>query len=126
MLTRPLKHWLVGIISVIITILIMRLLPASYQLTWQPMWGVVIFVPILAIVNAILGNILRLLTLPISCMTLGLLGFVINAIVFWVAGSATGAETGNGHSIGFIISLIGSVLYTAISVPLSSLFKERR
>lgn len=44
----------------------------------------VIFGIILAIVNLILGTILRIITLPLRILTLGLFSFVISAIVVLV------------------------------------------
>lgn len=40
---------------------------------------------ILGLVNATLGNILRFLTLPLTCLTLGLFGLVVNAVVLIIA-----------------------------------------
>ena len=41
--------------------------------------GIVVLALIFGVVNALIGRIVRLLTLPISFMTMGLVGFVINA-----------------------------------------------
>ncbi len=124
MLKRAVIRWLIGIISMFITAAILNLLPPQYQLKWNSIWGIVVFVPVLALVNAVIGTVLRLLSMPITCMTLGLFSFVINAIIFWIAGSATGAHSGKGAPIGFIVSLIGSILYTLISAPISALVRE--
>jgi putative membrane protein len=40
--------------------------------------GIVVLAVIFGVVNALIGRIVRLLTLPISFMTMGLIGFVIN------------------------------------------------
>lgn len=113
------KKWLIGIVAILITVYVASLLPPTFRFTWSPIWKVIIFVPVLAITNAILGTILRLLSLPITCLTLGLIGFVINAIVFWIAGLATGAQ------MGFWSPLFGSICYTLISTPLSWVIKEK-
>ena len=126
MMKRHLMNWLIGVVAVIITVLIMRLLPDKYRLVWSPEWWIAVFVPVLALANAIIGGILRMLAMPITCLTLGLFSFVINAIVFWIAAYLTHGQSGAGQPIGFLTALIGSVLYTLISAPLSSLVKERR
>lgn len=123
---RSVLKWAIGVIALIITVWLMGLLPKNLELRWGSPWGIVVFVPLLAVVNAVLGTVLRLFALPINCATLGLFGFVINALLFWLAGCATGARTGAGQPIGFLGSLIGSIVYTAISSPLSSLVKERQ
>ena len=43
-------------------------------------------VAVLAVVNALIRPIVTLFTLPISCLTLGLFSFVINAFMFWIVG----------------------------------------
>jgi len=113
---RHIYRWIVGIISVVITVYIVKAL--GLKLTWPDIWGEVIFVPVLALVNIFIGSILRLFAAPITCITFGLFGFVINAIVFWIAGSATGAK------MTFWSALVGSILYSVISMPLSRLIKE--
>ena len=87
-----LLRWAVGVVAILATVQVMKALPPQYGLEWRSVWGMVVFVPVFALVNAVVGSILRLLSLPITCVTFGLFGFVINAIVFYVAGSATGAR----------------------------------
>lgn len=124
---RHIYRWIVGIISVVITVYIVHAL--GLKLSWglYPFrltdhvvldWGLVAFVPVLALVNIVIGSILRLFSAPITCITFGLFGFVINAIVFWIAGSATGAK------MTFLSVLVGSILYSVISMPLSRLIEE--
>lgn len=115
---QSILRWGVGVIAVVITVKILAFL--GLPLTWPNTWGIIIFVPVLAVVNAIIGSILRLFALPITCITFGLFGFVINAIVFWIAGWATGAN------MTFISALVGSILYTVISAPLGWMIKENR
>lgn len=120
MMKRSLLKWLIGVIAILLTVQITnRLLPDAFSLEWQTITGAVIFVPVLAAVNAILGSLLRMLSMPITCMTLGLFGFVINAVVFLIAGKLTGA------SMGFPGAFAGSILYTVISTPLSWTIKEK-
>ena len=40
---------------------------------------------VLGLLNATLGRVLKILTLPLRCLTLGLFSLVVNAIVLWVA-----------------------------------------
>ncbi len=126
MLKRSVLKWVVGVVAVLITVFLMGLLPKGLQLEWPDSWRIAVFVPVFAVVNAVIGSIVRFFSLPINCLTLGLFGFVINALMFWIAGSLTGAQKGTGEPIGFVTSLIGSILYTVISAPLSVLIKERK
>jgi putative membrane protein len=126
MLKRKFYKWGIGVAAILIAVWLMGNLPEAMQLKWPSIWGAVVFVPVLAIINAILGTVVRFFALPINCMTLGLFGFVVNAVMFWIAGGLTHAQTGAGKPIGFLVSLIGSILYTFISAPLSILIKERK
>ena len=118
MIRRMLLRWLIGIVAVLITIQLARLL--GLTLAWIPAWKVIAFIPVLAVANAIIGNLLRFFSAPITCLTLGLFGFVINALVFWIAGTATGAH------MTFLSALFGSICMTVIAAPLNHLIKENR
>lgn len=115
---RLVLRWLVGVIAMLITGILARAL--GLHLNWEPPWHVIIFVPVLAIINAVIGPILRLLSLPITCLTFGLFSFIISALLFWLAGRATGARM-DLLGVGF-----GSVVYGVLSTALSWFIKEKR
>ena len=72
---------------------------------------------ILGLVNAVLRPLLLLLTLPVTLLTLGLFIFVINGLMFWLAGSMI-----EGFVVGsFSSAVFGSLLYSVVSWALSSL-----
>lgn len=74
-------------------------------------------VAILAFVNATLGNILKFLTLPLSCLTLGLFAFVINAAMLFLVG-----QWSIGFTIGdFWSALVGAILISIANSILSNL-----
>ena len=60
---------------------------------------------VLGLANAIIRPILRLIALPITCLTLGLFSVVINAALFW----ATGQITPGYHVRGLISALFGTL-----------------
>ena len=78
---------------------------------------------VLGLVNAVIRPILVILTLPVTVLTLGLFLFVLNALLFWLV-----AETVPGFRVtGFVAALIGSLLYSLITLVTSRLlFKERK
>ena len=66
----------------------------------------------LGLVNAVVRPLLVILTLPVTLLTLGLFLFVINALLFWFV-----AEVVQGFTVtGFIGALIGSILYSLITL----------
>ena len=77
---------------------------------------------VLGLVNALVRPVLVLLTLPVTVLTLGLFLFVINAFLFWFT-----AEIVQGFRVtGFVAALIGSVLYSLITLVTSWLLFPRR
>ena len=72
---------------------------------------------LLGLVNAVVRPLLLLLTLPVTVLTLGLFIFVINGLMFWLAGSLI-----EGFVVGgFWPAVLGSLLYSAVSWALTSL-----
>jgi putative membrane protein len=63
---------------------------------------------VLGLLNTLVRPLLVLLTLPVTLITLGLFLFVINALMFWTAGSVLAGF----HVAGFGAALIGSLLYS--------------
>ena len=72
---------------------------------------------LLGLVNTVVRPVLILLTLPATLLTLGLFLFVINSLMFWLAGSMI-----DGFAVeSFWSAFFGSLLYSLISWALSSL-----
>jgi putative membrane protein len=73
-------------------------------------------VALLAILNATLGKILKLLTIPLNCMTLGLFSFVINALILWLTANAGFGLKITGDTLQqALAALVGSILISAIN-----------
>lgn len=72
---------------------------------------------VLGLLNMLVKPVLVFLTLPITIVTLGLFLIVLNALLFWFAGSIL-----KGFQVaGFWWALAGAVLYSLISGLLSRL-----
>ena len=85
-------------------------------------WTALIAALVLGLVNAVIRPLLVLLTLPVTLLTLGLFLFVINALLFWFV-----AEVVQGFKVeGFMAALIGSILYSVITLVTSWLLFPRR
>lgn len=74
----------------------------------------------LALINATVGKLLKLLALPITCLTLGLFSLVINAAMLQLAGSL---ELGFRVD-GFVPALIGSTVLAVINAILGTLIPD--
>ena len=73
-------------------------------------------VAILSFLNATMGRFLKFLTLPLSCLTLGLSSLVINALVLWIAASFSfGFTITKGGLYGFIAAFVASIIISFIN-----------
>ncbi|HEY2627716.1 MAG TPA: phage holin family protein [Usitatibacter sp.] len=85
-------------------------------------WSALIAAIILGLVNAVIRPLLVILTLPATILTLGLFIFVINALLFWFV-----AEIVRGFTVdGFMAALIGSILYSIVTLITSWLLFSSR
>jgi putative membrane protein len=77
---------------------------------------------VLGLVNTLIRPVLVLLTLPVTLLTLGLFIFVINGLLFWLAGSGFIA----GFRVdGFRAAFFGAIVYSVISWALSALVRPK-
>ncbi len=77
---------------------------------------------VIGLVNSLIRPILALLTLPLNCLTFGLFGFVLNAILFWVAGNSV-----PGFHVETVLgAVLGPILMGLLSGLLNSLIVDRR
>lgn len=74
-------------------------------------WTVALVVGlVLGLINTFVKPVLTILTIPISIITLGMFGLVLNALLFWAATYFV-----SGFTItGFIPALLGSLLVSVI------------
>jgi putative membrane protein len=81
---------------------------------------------ILALVNAVLRPVLKVLTCPLILLTMGLFLLVINGITLWVS-----ARIAQGFGIGFQVrgfwdAFLGGLVVSVVSVVLSAILQPRR
>lgn len=111
---RLILRWLILVAAIWITTYILPGLNFTGSI-----WELFIVAAIFGLINALIRPIVKLLTLPITCLTLGLFSLVINALMFWLTVvlvpwlSLTGTIFNNILTIflgSLIISVISSVL----------------
>ncbi len=71
---------------------------------------------VIGLLNSVLRPVLVVLTLPVTLLTLGLFLFVINALMFWAAGSMLAGF----HVAGFLAALVGSLIYSFLGIVIES------
>ncbi|MFY9675457.1 MAG: phage holin family protein [Terriglobales bacterium] len=77
---------------------------------------------VIGLVNATIGLILKVLTFPLTILTLGLFWFVINALMLELA-----AQFVRGFEVrGFLPAFIGAILMSVVSSVLQWIFMPKR
>jgi putative membrane protein len=77
---------------------------------------------VIGLINATLGLLLKILTFPLTILTLGLFWFVINALMLELAAALV-----NGFYVrNFIAALIGAVMLSLVSSVLQWLVMPNR
>lgn len=107
----------VWILNAVALLAVAFLLPG---ITVASFWSAMGAALILGMLNTLVKPILILLTLPITIVTLGLFLLVLNALVFWWAGSMF-----KGFQVdGFWWAVAGAILYSLISALFSMLLYQ--
>ena len=108
---------LVWILNAVALLIVAYLLPGINVASFG---AALIAALVLGLLNTLVKPVLVLLTLPITVVTLGLFLLVLNALVFWFAGSIL-----KGFQVaGFWWALAGAIVYSLISGPLSRLLVQ--
>lgn len=87
-------------------------------------WSWLVVAIIFGLVNALIRPIVKLLTLPISVVTLGLFSLVINALMLMLTGWLTKSLVIEGALFGFIPALLGSIIISIVSTVLNWFLKD--
>lgn len=108
---------LVWILNAVALLVVAYILPGIVVASfWSAMWAALV----LGLINMLVKPLFVLLTLPITIVTVGLFLFVINALLFWLAGSILKGFQVNG----FWWAVGGALLYSLISGFLTNLINK--
>ena len=98
---------LVWILNAVALLVVAYILPGIVVASfWSAMWAALV----LGLINMLVKPLFVLLTLPITIVTVGLFLFVINALLFWLAGSILKGFQVNG----FWWAVGGALLYSTL------------
>jgi len=110
---------LVWILNAVALLVVAYILPGIVVASfWSAMWAALV----LGLINMLVKPLFVLLTLPITIVTVGLFLFVINALMFWLAGSILKGFQVNG----FWWAVGGALLYSLISGFLTNLINKNQ
>lgn len=108
-------RWIVSSVSLIITVRLGIMLHLGMSLS-DNFWGVMLAAALFALVNCGIGPVIRLLALPLSCLTLGLINLPINAFLFWLAGWLSP----DFQVDGFVAAMVGSIIMSLVNSSLQN------
>src|SRR2546425_10564279 len=87
----------------------------------EPLWPALLAGLVLALINAVVRPVLKILTLPVTLLTLGLFLFVLNAFCLWLTSLLV-----KGFEVqGFWAAMFGSLLVSIVSWTLSVFVSDR-
>ncbi|CAN5125146.1 phage holin family protein [soil metagenome] len=101
---KTILHWIISALAVIV---------ASYILPGVHVTGFVaalILALVLGLINAVIRPILKLLTLPLNILTLGLFGLVINALMVMLADKIVPGFAVDGFLWAFIFAIVLAIV----------------
>ncbi|MGZ3481923.1 MAG: phage holin family protein, partial [Myxococcaceae bacterium] len=90
-----------------------------------PLPGLLLVALLFGVVNAVLGGLLRILSLPVTFLTLGLFALVINAVLLWVTGAVAGSLGLGLHVDGFLPAFLGAVVIGITRAVLNTVVDRR-
>ena len=112
-------RWVLLAVSVFAASILCQALGLGFKVNASDFSHVLILmigVALLAFLNATLGKFLKFITLPLSCITLGLFSLVVNAAVLFFAASLNlGFSINNSGIQGFFAAFVASLLISLIT-----------
>src|SRR5262252_1644008 len=88
---------------------------------WGPFLGVAL---IFGLVNAFIRPIVKLLSLPLILLTLGLFALVVNGLMLLLTSSLSGALGLHFHVDGCVTAILGAIVVSIVSALLSTFLAE--
>ena len=111
---RLLLRWILGAVALLV---VAWIVPGFYV---RGLGSALIAVVVIALVNATLGLVLKILTLPLTVLTLGLFWWIINGVMLLVASSFVPGF----HVAGLVPAFLGAILLALVNLVLGKLVTE--
>ena len=94
-----------------------RIVPGvTFSGGWVPFLGVAL---VLAVINATLRPLVKVLTCPLILLTLGLFALVVNGLMLWLTSSVSQALGLGFHVTGFWAAFFGCLVISIVSTLVS-------
>lgn len=105
-------------VATIVATLVLRQISSRF-ITFDSAEAVLVFGLVLGLINAFIKPIVRILSLPITCLTFGLFALVVNMALF-----KAGAEVTPGIEVSWWGALVGSIIASLASGVIFSVVDE--
>ena len=93
----------------------------TYQGGWSGLFGVAL---VFGVINAFIGPIIKILSLPVTFLTLGLFALVINGFLLWLTGKLSTALGLQFQVQGCWTAIFGALVVSIVSALLSMFLKD--
>jgi putative membrane protein len=118
-MTKLLLRWILLAVSVVAASYVSQALGLGFEVDVHDASGflkLLLGVAVLSLLNATVGKLIKFLTLPLSCITLGLFSLVINAVILMLAASLKlGFRLSEGGFGGFVAAFVASLMIAFIN-----------
>jgi len=98
--------------------------------TWGRVWTYLLIALVFGLINSVLGPIVRIVSLPLYILTLGLFGLIVNALllllVVWLSSLMGFGLAVGGFWWGVLAALVLSLLSSIINAVLGTNRRRRR
>lgn len=129
-MSRFLLRWIVLAVAVIVSSMLAQMLGLGFEAKVDDVSDflkLMLGVAVLSLLNATLGKVLKLLTMPLNCLTLGLFSLVVNAVVLMIAASLKlGFEIEGEGFQAFVTALVASLLISFIASVLGTVVPDNK
>jgi putative membrane protein len=116
------RNWFMRWIASALALFLITKLDIGIYVDKNSLGTLIVAVIVLGLVNSLIRPLIMFFAWPINCLTFGLFGFLLNAVLFWIVGSHL---VPGFHVNGFVAALIGSLLMGLISGFFNLFLKDR-
>lgn len=113
---KLLIHWLLSALAIVI---VSRLVP-GFEISG--FGAALIAAVVIGFINATLGLLLKIVTIPLTIITLGIFWFVVNAVMLELASALM---PNSFHLSSFMSAFIGSIVLTIVNFLLRAVFERK-
>lgn len=102
-MSKPLIHWLVSTIAILVAAYLIPGVTVTFI-------GALVLAIVLAIINLFIRPVLRILTLPLTILTLGIFSLILNALLVMLAAAVVPGVAIAGFWAAFFFAILISLI----------------